>query len=188
MKRSTAVTLVLAGSTAVVALYACDRPKAESYPNVQACVDAKRHTEAECEAAFSQAAREHEQSAPHFESRANCVAEYGPTGCEERPGSGGSSIFVPLMLGYVLGQGLGYHPLYQSPIGQGCRVAPDGRRYGDCPGGWFGHGGGWFGGGGRSFFGGSGGSSAGSSAGSETSTVSRGGFGATGHSFGGGGE
>jgi uncharacterized protein YgiB involved in biofilm formation len=186
MKRSTAITLVLAGSTTAFALYACNRPKAETYPDVQACVDAGRHTRTECEAAFTQAAREHEQSAPHFQNRADCIATYGPNGCEERE-SGGGSFFVPLMLGYMLGHGMGYHPLYQGPMGLGCRVAPDGNRYGSCPGGgFFGHGGTGFGGG-RGWFGG-GSSGASSGGGSETSTVSRGGFGATGHGFGGGGE
>jgi uncharacterized protein YgiB involved in biofilm formation len=175
MKRSTAVTLVLAGSAAAVALYACGRPKAETYPNVQACVDAGKHTQAECESAFTQAAREHEQSAPHFQNRADCIAAYGPNGCEERP-NGGGSFFVPLMLGYMLGHGMGYHPLYQAPQGRGCMVGPNGSRFGQCSSG------GFFGGG-RGFFGG--GSSTG---GSETSTSARGGFGSAGHGFGGGGE
>jgi uncharacterized protein YgiB involved in biofilm formation len=184
MKRSVAVTLVLAGGATAAMIYGC-KPKAETYANVQACVDAKRHTQQECEDAFTAASREHAAAAPHFQDRDQCIAAYGPNGCEERH-EGGGSFFVPLMLGYVLGHGMGYHPLYQAPMGQGCRVAPDGRRYGNCPGGWFGHGGGWFGGYARTSSGSPGTASGSPGTASETSTVARGGFGSTGHGFGGG--
>jgi uncharacterized protein YgiB involved in biofilm formation len=92
---------------------------------------------------------------------------------------GGGSFFMPLMLGYMLGHGMGYHPLYQDPRQHGCMVGPGGSRYGQCGGG------GWFGGG-RGFFGG--GSAAPASGGAETTTTARGGFGSAGHGFGGGGE
>lgn len=191
MKRSTAVTLVLAGSTAIVALYACKPKAAENYPNVQACVDAGKHTQSECETAFTQAAEEHARSAPHFQTREDCIAAYGPDGCEEHPMGGGGSFFMPLMLGYMLGHGMGYHPLYQDPRQHGCMVGPGGSRYGQCSGG-----GGWFGGGGRGFFGGGStapasvgpASGAPAAGGGETTTSARGGFGSAGHGFGGGGE
>ena len=177
MKRSTTVTLVLIG-TAAVGLYAC-KPKAESYPSVEACEAAGQHTDQECRDGFAAAQREHEASARHYQTREECIAAYGVDGCEERHAEGGGSFFMPLMLGYMLGRGFGYHPLYQDPIRRDCVVGAGGMRFGGCSsGGSFGGGttsGSWYRG--SSGFGGSSTSSSTSASpgsGAETSTVSRG--------------
>jgi uncharacterized protein YgiB involved in biofilm formation len=179
MKRSMTVSLVLMGSAAMG--FAGCKPKAESYPSVEACEAAGQHTDQECRDGFAAAEREHEASARHFQSRDECIAAYGPAGCEERHAEGGGSFFMPLMLGYMLGGGMGYHPLYQDPVRRDCVVGSGGMRFGGCSSG--GSGGGAAGG---SWYRGGGYSSGGSSSASETSTVSRGGFGASGHGFGGG--
>lgn len=171
MKRSMTVSLVLLGSAAL-GLSSC-KPKAESYQSVEACEAAGGHTDQECRDGFAAAQREHEASARHFQSRDECIAAYGPTGCEERHAEGGGSFFMPLMMGYMLGRGFGYHPLYQDPSRQNGLVGTGGARFGGYTsaasrGGWFG-------------------SRSSSTSGSETSTVSRGGFGESGHSMSGGG-
>jgi uncharacterized protein YgiB involved in biofilm formation len=172
MKRSMTVSLVLLGSAAI-SLSGC-KPKAESYPSVEACEAAGQHTDQECRDGFAAAQREHEASAPHFQSRDDCIAAYGPSGCEERHAEGGGSFFMPMMLGYMLGRGMGYHPLYQDPRQSGCMVGNGGARFGSCGGG-----GGFFGGG--SGGAGSVASRAGTAVGgAETSTVARGGFGSVG--------
>jgi uncharacterized protein YgiB involved in biofilm formation len=168
MKRSMTVSLVLLGSAAM-GLTGC-KPKAESYPSVEACEAAGEQTDQECRDGFAAAQKEHETSARHFQSRDECVAAYGPTGCEERHSEGGGSFFMPMMMGYMLGRGFGYHPLYQDPNRQNGMVGAGGTRFNG-----YSTGGGWFGG--RST----------ASSGSETSTVSRGGFGESGHAVSGGG-
>jgi uncharacterized protein YgiB involved in biofilm formation len=191
MKRSMTVSLVLMGSAAL-GLTGC-KPKAESYPSVEACEAAGQHTDQECRDGFAAAQREHEASARHYQTREECVAAYGSDGCEERHAEGGGSFFMPLMLGYMLGGGFGYHPLYQDPIRRDCVVGAGGMRFGGCSsGGSFAGGGGatsgsWYRG--SSGFGGSSSpssSSSSSGSASETSTVSRGGFGASGHGSSGG--
>ncbi len=79
---------------------------------------------------------------------------------------------MPLMMGYMLGGGFGYHPLYQDRNNQNGYVSPGGARFGGFGSGSArsgGLGGGGMGGGG------------------ETGTVSRGGFGGTGEGMSAGG-
>jgi uncharacterized protein YgiB involved in biofilm formation len=128
MKRSTAVSLVLMGSAAF-ALSGC-KPKAETYPSAEACIEARDHTESECNEAFAAARHEHETAAPHFASRDECTASYGPNGCEERRVEGGGGFFMPMMLGYMLGRGMGFHPLYQNRYSANGFVAPGGASFG----------------------------------------------------------
>jgi len=170
MKRSMTVSLMMLGSAAM-GLSGC-KPKAESYPSVEACEAAAQHTDQECRDGFAEAQREHEANARHFQSREDCISAYGPDGCEERHVEGGGSFFMPLMLGYMLGHGMGYHPLYQNPMQRGSLMSPGGVGFS-----------GYTAGGGA--FGSRGFGSTGSAA--ETSTVSRGGFGESGHGFSGGG-
>lgn len=168
MKRSMTVSLVLLGSAAM-GLSGC-KPKAESYPSVEACEAAGQHTDQECREGFAAAQREHEASARHFQSRDECIAAYGPNGCEERHAESGGSFFMPMMLGYMLGRGMGYHPLYQDPNRRDGLMSSGGTGFsGYTSGGGFGS------------------RSGASSSGSETSTVSRGGFGESGHGISGGG-
>ena len=168
MKRSMTVSLVLLGSAAM-GLSGC-KPKAESYQSVEACEAAGGHTDQECRDGFAEAQREHEANARHFQSRDECIAAYGPSGCEERHAEGGGSFFMPMMLGYMLGRGMGDHPLYQDPYRRDGLMSSSGTGFSGYTGG--------------GSFGSRGGVSTGSS--SETSTVSRGGFGASGHGASGG--
>lgn len=170
MKRSKAVTLLVMG-TAAIGLAGC-KPKPESYPDAEACIASGTHTESECRDAFAAAAREHESTARHFAAREDCIAAYGPDGCEERQVSGGDHFFMPLMMGYMLGRGFGYHPLYRDPYRQGGFQSSGGVGFGGYSYG--------YAGGGGSGFGRGAGPSTSAPSGGETSTVSRGGFGATG--------
>jgi uncharacterized protein YgiB involved in biofilm formation len=171
------VSLVLMGSAAM-GLSGC-KPKAEAYPNAEACIAAGRETPELCRDAFKRAELEHEKQAPHFRSRDECIAAYGPNGCEEHR-EGGGSFFMPMMLGYMLGRGLAYHPLYQDPSRRDGMVGPGGTHFNNYTGGFSGGGGS---GGGGSF---RGGGSGGAPSSSESGTVSRGGFGSAGHGFSGG--
>ena len=128
MKRSTTVSLILMGSAAF-ALSGC-KPKAETFPTVDACIEAGGHTDSQCREAFAAAKREHETGAPRFASREECIAAYGPSGCEERRSEGSSGFFMPLMMGYMLGGGFGSHPLYQDRSAGSGLVTPGGTRFG----------------------------------------------------------
>lgn len=101
MQRSKKLTLTLMLGTAGFALAGCqDDPEtqARSYASYEACVSDGTYTRAACNEAFDQARAEHQQSAPRYEDRALCEAEFGPGQCE----SGGGSSFVPFMAGYFV--------------------------------------------------------------------------------------
>lgn len=68
-----------------------------------------------CIADWEAAKAEHEKMAPRFSSLAECQAEFGPDGCGQVPvtspgatASGGSSgsFFMPLLMGYMIGNAL----------------------------------------------------------------------------------
>jgi uncharacterized protein YgiB involved in biofilm formation len=125
MKRSSAIRLVLMGSAAL-ALAACDeKVPAGVFENAERCSVSGQYSREQCNAAFADAQREHMRTAPRFESQAECETQFGPNQCQRAPESqtaaannGGHSIFMPLMMGYMLGNmmgGPGYmsQPLYR---------------------------------------------------------------------------
>lgn len=195
MKRSRNVALVLlAGSLA-----GCDEkpPSDRIFDSVAACRE--EFDEDTCRRKVEEAERLHAQSVPHFEDQAQCEAEYGaasckrttepPSGFAAAPPSGGW--FIPAMMGFMMGRALSAPPI---PLYYGPRNAaapnPDERPvysgssyYGGASGGT-----------GRSFSTTSSSASSGTAARSATlsspsaTAVSRGGFGATGRGYSGGGS
>jgi uncharacterized protein YgiB involved in biofilm formation len=123
MKRSASVSLVLMASvSAMAALSACGEAPADSKPdnggtfaNKAECVAV--YDQETCDAADKLARQEHVQNAPKFNDRASCVAQFGADMC--RPASeygGASNIFVPAMMGYLLGSAMSTPaPLYYGP-------------------------------------------------------------------------
>ncbi len=120
MKKSRSIRLVLLGG-ASLALAACG----EDLPP-----DAKFFTDAaECSVAFGdQACRKAEAEAqqklvaeaPRFSRKEECEAEFGPGNCETRQeAGGGGSFFMPLLMGYMMGNMLGGNrfsqPVFRGP-------------------------------------------------------------------------
>ena len=66
-----------------------------------ACLDAKQKSEAV-----------HVAEAPKFAHKEACESEFGAGNCETRQSSTGSSMFLPLMMGYMLGKGFN-QPVYR---------------------------------------------------------------------------
>ncbi|MDO5606628.1 MAG: DUF1190 domain-containing protein, partial [Paracoccus sp. (in: a-proteobacteria)] len=115
--RSRRVALALAG-TAVLGLAACreEQTDAAAFPDVESCItEAQRgslfFTEADCRAQFAEAQQIHEETAPRYASLELCEQEHGAGNCggeqSAQGGSGGSSIFMPLLMGYMIGSMLG---------------------------------------------------------------------------------
>lgn len=104
MKRSRTATLVLM-SAAPLMLTACGSDEAISeglYTSVEACVE-QTNDRYNCQEAFSQATAQAEVAAPKYATREECIAAHGEAQCEQRS-SGGSSFFMPMMTGFLLGQ------------------------------------------------------------------------------------
>ena len=105
MKRSRTAALLLMGSMPLY-LTACGDDEATReglYTSVESCV-AQTNDRATCQQAFANAASEAAEKGPHFDTRAECAANYDWDRCEERRDSGGHSFFGPMMTGFFLSQ------------------------------------------------------------------------------------
>lgn len=124
MKRSRYVALLAMGASAL-ALSACGESETPAgvYTSVDQCIADKQFTDAECRKAFDTAKEEHKKVAPKYASKADCEADFGAGKCEESPyrTTSGTSTFMPLLVGYMLGRtisgqpGFTPQPLYRTP-------------------------------------------------------------------------
>ncbi|MCW5698519.1 MAG: DUF1190 domain-containing protein [Rhodospirillales bacterium] len=123
MKRSRSIALVMMGAGSLI-LSACEEPTVEAlvYKDVQQCLDDSTVDLAVCEESFKQAAAQHARVAPKYTDPAACEADFGAGQCELAPyqTESGGSVFMPLMMGYMMGSMLGgrggvaAQPLYRS--------------------------------------------------------------------------
>ncbi len=122
MKRSKSLKLALMGASALT-LAACDNPENVAvFESVEQCETEAGFDRETCEANFKQAESEHIRVAPKYTSAADCEADFGAAQCEVAPQTtqSGGSVFMPLMMGYMMGSMLGNtsrvasQPLYRS--------------------------------------------------------------------------
>lgn len=216
MKRSARVRLFLMGS-ASVALAACgdDPQPAGVFQTVDECVESGFFTKDECSQAIAEAQREHPKVAPKYATKADCEADFGVGKCEAPPAAAGGtgaatttptttagttaattssggdsgSFWMPLMMGYMVGQvvnnmGQRSQPLYRPNVG----YQDDNRSYGGSGGRYTYSAGSWRTAGNVEVSRGTGvttvGSSTFRSSTPSTTTISRGGFGARASSVG----
>jgi uncharacterized protein YgiB involved in biofilm formation len=115
MKKSKAIRLVLLGGTGLT-LAACDEPPpndARFFASLDECTAV--HSQAVCEDALGKSAQTHLAEAPRFAAKEQCEAEFGAGNCETR-GEGMGSYFLPMMMGYMLGNAFS-RPVYRGPDG-----------------------------------------------------------------------
>lgn len=128
-KRSRLVPAAVLG-VAAFALTACqdEQVDASAFPDKASCDAAAAagtswFTSTDCDAAFAEALVEHERSAPRYDEQALCEEQHGGE-CMVAQDSGGSSIFMPLMAGYLMGSLLNNgaraqtQPLYRDSAGR----------------------------------------------------------------------
>ena len=109
-KKSSVVKLALLGSAGMVA--ACDGPPpndAKFYSSVKEC--SAIHGDATCQDGQRKSEAIHLAEAPKFARKEACESEFGAGNCETRQSSGGS-MFLPLMMGYMLGKSFN-QPVYR---------------------------------------------------------------------------
>ncbi len=129
MKRSKTVAITILGAAAFT-LAGCQEEQvdASAFPDLQSCTAAAQNgglfTAQDCDAAFAEANALHVEAAPRYDSLEVCEDQHGAGACgsEATATQGGSgSIFMPLMMGYLIGNMLGgskaSQPLYSKPNG-----------------------------------------------------------------------
>ena len=124
MKRRSSIFVSLMMSVSLIALTACDEPKVDAsiYESVVQCKRGPLASADECESNFKEARAQHAAVAPKYATKEECVADFGADKCEKAPyrTSGGGSVFMPLMMGYMMGSFTGgrrsmmAQPLYRS--------------------------------------------------------------------------
>lgn len=120
MKRTRTLSLALMGAGAVT-LTACDEPKTDVvlYQSVDQCARDGVSPDV-CQQSYRDAVSAHLNAAPRYASDADCASDFGLDGCRAYSSSGGSSLFLPLMAGYMMGNTVGGssrykgQPLYRS--------------------------------------------------------------------------
>lgn len=132
MKRNSTMKVVTIGllTVSAFALSACQEDsEAQSFANVDQCISAAKmvdakFTEDDCRKGFDAAVAENKLSAPRYDAMALCEEEHGKNACIGENRSDGSSVFLPMMTGYMIGSWMNggssrhsYAPMY--PISRG---------------------------------------------------------------------
>lgn len=113
MKRTRINRLLLMGAVPVV-LTACEGEQpAKLFATAEECVADGSLTAQQCAAEFARATAEHERVAPRYTSLADCITDFGANQCVAH--SSGNS-FVPLMMGYMIGNAMSGNSRYSQPV------------------------------------------------------------------------
>ncbi|MEE3001011.1 MAG: DUF1190 domain-containing protein [Pseudomonadota bacterium] len=140
--RSIGVSLVVSAS--LISLTACDEPKVDAsvFKSLEQCKKDPMMRASQCETSFKEARNQHAAVAPKYTSQADCQADFGEGKCERAPyrTSTGGSVFMPMMMGYMMGSMLGgrtsmmSQPLYRSAKNPGTFRTADNRSVGSKTG------------------------------------------------------
>ena len=131
MKRRNSISIAMLVGVSPIALSACEEPKVDAavYDSLQQCIDDPDVPREQCEQSYGEARSRHASVAPKFTSENDCQAEFGAGNCERAPyrTSSGGSIFMPLMMDYMMGSMLGgRRSVFPQPL---YRTTADSRNY-----------------------------------------------------------
>lgn len=130
--RSRHVTAALLGAAAF-ALAACEEEKVETVvvTDPAACAALGEFSRAECEEGYAEAKAQNDATAPRYDAMEVCEQEHGAGNCQPEVTSSGGSVFMPILMGYMMGRmmgGFGAKPLYPA-AGGGAATADGGTRF-----------------------------------------------------------
>ena len=144
MKRLNSISVAALMSVSAIALSACEEQKVDAaiFDTLQQCINEPGMLREDCERSHAEAKAQHAAVAPKYTSAADCQAEFGVGRCEQAPyqSSTGGSIFMPLMMGYMMGSMLNgrsignSQPLYRTAKQPGTYRTADNRKAGTATG------------------------------------------------------
>lgn len=133
MKRSRSIRLVLLGGAGFT-LAACgdDGPPEDAryFSSVADC--AAVYDTATCEAVQAEAEQKFASEAPQFTRKEECEAEFGAGNCETQQASSGGGFFMPMLMGYMMGNALSGGNRFAQPVYRGANgsaVMPSGGKF-----------------------------------------------------------
>jgi uncharacterized protein YgiB involved in biofilm formation len=136
MKKSKTIRLVLLGGTSLALAGCDDQPPTDAkfFSNLNECT--AHYSEDKCRTMVKKAEEQHVAEAPKFSKKEECEAQFGVGHCETREvhGEGGiGSFFMPMMMGYMLGNMMGGggwgSPVYRDRNNTGFTTTPSGKTY-----------------------------------------------------------
>jgi uncharacterized protein YgiB involved in biofilm formation len=143
-KSRSSIAISLMVSVSLIALTACDEPKVDAsvFKDMEQCKNDPMMRSGQCEASFKEARGQHASVAPKYATKADCQADFGDEKCETAPyqTSSGGSVFMPMMMGYMMGSMLGgrssmmSQPLYRSSKNPSAFRTADNRNVGSTTG------------------------------------------------------
>ena len=108
MKRSKKTALVLMVPVATLLLAGCGEESQQAlvFSDPSECSAAGLNDTAQCNAEFAAAKALHPQVAPKYLDKTECETDFGAGNCETAPQqtTSGGSVFMPMMMGYMMGQ------------------------------------------------------------------------------------
>ena len=78
-----------------------DEEQVLAYDSVEACIASGEHEETVCRDEFAKAQKLHADVAPRYNRSSDCYSDFGRDRCYQH-NSGGSSLWLPFMVGYML--------------------------------------------------------------------------------------
>ena len=125
MKRCRSISVAALMGISALSITACEEAKVDAtvFSNLQQCLDDGGLPQEQCEAGLREARSQHAEVSPKYSSKEDCEGDFGAGKCETAPyrTASGGSVFMPLMMGYMMGSMLGgrrgsvfTQPLYRS--------------------------------------------------------------------------
>ena len=124
MKSRYSISIAALMGISIIGLSACEEPKVDAavFNSLQQCINDPGMLREQCEKSYADARSQHASVAPKYTSVQDCQADFGAGRCEQSPyrTSRGGSVFMPLMMGYMMGSMMGgrgfsnSQPLYRS--------------------------------------------------------------------------
>lgn len=115
MKRSRTIELALMGTVPFLAAGCAQPPPPQSallYQNLQQCVREGKISPEVCAQAYADAIQNQYREAPHFDSLAQCEAQFGYEQCHPVTTASGDHWFMPALAGFLVGRALSPHYHY----------------------------------------------------------------------------
>ena len=144
MTRWNTISFALLMGVSLIALPACEEAKVDAavFETLKQCYDDPSMNQDRCKIDYKEAKDQHAAVAPKYTSEADCQADFGSGKCEKAPyqTSSGGSVFMPLMMGYMMGSMLGgrrsmmSQPLYRSADNPKSFRTADNRNVGSATG------------------------------------------------------
>lgn len=127
VKRIHPFKFALLGATALT-LVACGEAEEEAlvYSSVDACITSGQQDEEVCKTEFAKAQALHNDVAPRYNDSRDCYSSHGYDRCYQHRYSGGNSVWLPFMMGYMLAPRGGMSIMSSQPL---YRTTSDPNRY-----------------------------------------------------------